>query len=163
MNSYSTSWWSLLLINRSREDERLSWPCWLTYSGWFTHIHGYPSVYWYVGRSSPCHRPLSSSTLRSQSHNITHSPPLDTTWYYQNGDRGTCVWATRLFLCNCKRSRVKPVTSKSPVWLDNHYTKHSSIQTRCDWLFSRILHFLITLSTNLWLFGLMVMHLFRST
>ena len=33
INSYSTSWWSLLLINRPREDERLSWPCWLTYSG----------------------------------------------------------------------------------------------------------------------------------
>jgi len=27
MNSYSTSWWSLLLINRPCEDERLSWPC----------------------------------------------------------------------------------------------------------------------------------------
>ena len=26
MNSYSTSWWSLLPINRPREDERLSWP-----------------------------------------------------------------------------------------------------------------------------------------
>ena len=37
MNSYSTSWWSLLLINRPREDERLSWPCWLTYSGCLTH------------------------------------------------------------------------------------------------------------------------------
>jgi len=35
MNSCSTSWWSLLLINRPREDERLSWPCWLTYSGRF--------------------------------------------------------------------------------------------------------------------------------
>ena len=44
MNSYSTSWWSLLLIYRPREDERLSWPCWLTYSGrfTFTHINGYP-------------------------------------------------------------------------------------------------------------------------
>jgi len=31
MNSYSTSWWSLLLINRPREDERLSWPCCLTH------------------------------------------------------------------------------------------------------------------------------------
>ena len=30
MNNYSTSWWSLLLISRPREDERLSWPCWLT-------------------------------------------------------------------------------------------------------------------------------------
>ena len=37
MNSYSTSWWSLLLINRPREDERQSWPCWLTYSGRLTH------------------------------------------------------------------------------------------------------------------------------
>ena len=37
MNSYSTSWWSLLLINRPREDERLSWPCWLIYSGRLTH------------------------------------------------------------------------------------------------------------------------------
>ena len=27
-----------------REDERLSWPCWLTYSGRFTHINGYPSA-----------------------------------------------------------------------------------------------------------------------
>ena len=44
MNSYSTSWWSLLLIYRPREDERLSWPCWLTYSGWFIHINGYPSA-----------------------------------------------------------------------------------------------------------------------
>ena len=31
INSYSTSWWSLLLINRSRGDEMLSWPYWLTY------------------------------------------------------------------------------------------------------------------------------------
>ena len=44
MNSYSTSWWSLLLIYRPREDERLSWICWLTYSGRFTHINGYPSA-----------------------------------------------------------------------------------------------------------------------
>jgi len=29
MNSYSTSWWRLLLIYRPCEDERLSWPCWL--------------------------------------------------------------------------------------------------------------------------------------
>jgi len=29
--------WSLLLIYRPREDERLSWPCWLTYSRRFTH------------------------------------------------------------------------------------------------------------------------------
>jgi len=44
INSYSTSWWSLLLIYRHREDEGLSWPCWLTYSGRFTHINGYQSA-----------------------------------------------------------------------------------------------------------------------
>jgi len=39
---------SLLLIYRPRMDERLSWPGWLTYSGRFTHISGYPST---VGRA----------------------------------------------------------------------------------------------------------------
>jgi len=33
----------LLLIYRPRKDERLSWPSWLTCSGWFTHISGHPS------------------------------------------------------------------------------------------------------------------------
>jgi len=33
---------SLLLIYWPREDERLSWPGCLTYSGWFTHISGHP-------------------------------------------------------------------------------------------------------------------------
>jgi len=39
-----TSNCSLLLIYRARKDERLSWPGWLTYSGWFTHISGHPSA-----------------------------------------------------------------------------------------------------------------------
>ena len=34
----------VILINRPREDETLNWPCWLTYSGWFTHINGSPSA-----------------------------------------------------------------------------------------------------------------------
>jgi len=34
----------LLLIYRPRKDERLSWPSWLTCSGWFTHISGHPSA-----------------------------------------------------------------------------------------------------------------------
>jgi len=37
-----TSNCSSLLIYRPRKDERLSWPSWLTYSGWFTHISGHP-------------------------------------------------------------------------------------------------------------------------
>jgi len=48
------SWWSLLLvlINRPYEDERLSWPFWLTYNGrlspssinWYRHTLGAPRV-----------------------------------------------------------------------------------------------------------------------
>jgi len=33
-----------ILIYRPRKDERLSWPTWLTYSGWLTHISGHPSA-----------------------------------------------------------------------------------------------------------------------
>ena len=39
-----TSNCSSLLINRPRKDERLSWPSWLIYSGWLTHISGHPLV-----------------------------------------------------------------------------------------------------------------------
>jgi len=31
-------------ISRPRKDERLSWPSWLTYSGWLTHTNGHPSA-----------------------------------------------------------------------------------------------------------------------
>jgi len=42
-------WWrksncSILLIYRPRQDERLTWPGLLTYSGRLTHISGHPSV-----------------------------------------------------------------------------------------------------------------------
>ena len=39
-----TSNCSLLLIYRPRKDERVIWPSWLTYSGWFTHLSGHPSA-----------------------------------------------------------------------------------------------------------------------
>ena len=43
------------LIYRPREDERLSWPGWLTYSGRLTHISGYPSA---TGRAQDGERTL---------------------------------------------------------------------------------------------------------
>ena len=63
----------LIVAYRPRKDERLSWPCWLTYSGRFTHISGYPPA---VGRvqdreSSPVKdqrsvtAPLNRSSSRS--------------------------------------------------------------------------------------------------
>jgi len=39
-----TSNCSLLLTYRPRKDETLSWPGWLTCSGWFTHVSGHPSA-----------------------------------------------------------------------------------------------------------------------
>ena len=68
MNSYSTSWWSLLLIYRPREDERLSWPCWLIYSGRFTHINGYSSAAGSVqtSESSPVRDRRSTTELPNQ-------------------------------------------------------------------------------------------------
>ena len=57
---------ALLLIYRPRKDERLSWPSWLTCSGWFTHISGHPSA---AGRmqdreSSPARDRRSTTVLR---------------------------------------------------------------------------------------------------
>ena len=57
---------ALLLIYRPRKDDRLSWPSWLTCSGWFTHISGHPSA---AGReqdreSSPVRDRRSTTVLR---------------------------------------------------------------------------------------------------
>jgi len=41
---WKASDWSLLLIYRPRRDDRLNWSGWLTYSGWFARISGYPSA-----------------------------------------------------------------------------------------------------------------------
>jgi len=53
-------WWrtsncSSLLIYRPRQDERLSWPGWLTYTGRLTHISGHPSA---TGRAQDGERTL---------------------------------------------------------------------------------------------------------
>jgi len=55
-------------FHRPRKDERLSWPSWLTYSGWFTHISGHPSA---AGRvqdreSSPARDRRSTTVPRHQ-------------------------------------------------------------------------------------------------
>jgi len=55
-------------IYRPRKDERPSWPSWLTYSGWLTHISGHPSA---AGRahdreSSPARDRRSTTVPRHQ-------------------------------------------------------------------------------------------------
>ena len=71
----TTSSCSLLLIYRPQKDERLSWPSWLTYSRWFTHISGHPSA---VGRAQVRESSLvkdqrSTAALRNQ-HVALRSP-----------------------------------------------------------------------------------------
>ena len=53
---------------RPQKDERLSWPSWLTCSGWLTHISGHPSA---AGRaqdrkSSPARDRRSTTVPRHQ-------------------------------------------------------------------------------------------------
>ena len=55
-------------LYRPRKDERLSWPSWLTYSEWLTHIGGHPSA---AGRaqdreSSPVRDRRSTTVPRHQ-------------------------------------------------------------------------------------------------
>jgi len=59
---------ALLLIYRPQNDERLSWPSWLTCSGRFTHISGHPLA---AGQmqdrdSSPAKHRRSITVLRNQ-------------------------------------------------------------------------------------------------
>ena len=61
-------------IYRPRKDERLSWPSWLTYSGWLTHISGHPSA---AGRAqdrkSSSARGRRSTTVPRHQSNILHT------------------------------------------------------------------------------------------
>ena len=60
---------ALLLICRPRKDERLSWPSWLTCSGWLTHISGHPSA---AGRAQD----RESSPVRDRRYTtvLSHQP-----------------------------------------------------------------------------------------
>ena len=100
MNSYSTSCWSLLLINRPREDERLSWPCWLTYCGRFTHINGYPSAAGPVQTSE-------SSPVRDR--RSTTEPPNQ--YWLINGDF-TGDWLASWWLQRMSTARFSEYTQK---------------------------------------------------
>ena len=71
---------TLLLIYRPRKDERLSWPSWLTCSGWFTHISGHQSAAGRAqdGESSPVRDRRSTTVPRHQIHN--HSTFQNVVW-----------------------------------------------------------------------------------
>ena len=76
-------------LYQPRKDERLSWPSWLTYSGWLTHISGHPSAAGRaqdresspardrrsttVPRHQPCIATLLCETLMSENQQQSHS------------------------------------------------------------------------------------------
>jgi len=91
---------ALLLIYRPRKDERLSWPSWLTCSGWSTHTSGHPSA---AGRvqdreSSPVrdrrsttvprHQPPSKGGLRIRCMVTNDSPAAVPNWGGISNDYG---------------------------------------------------------------------------
>ena len=64
---------------RPRKDERLSWPSWLTYSGWLTHNSGHPSA---AGRaqdreSSPARDRRSTTVPRTHISTLTFDLSYD--------------------------------------------------------------------------------------
>ena len=112
MNSYSTSWWSLLLINRPREDERLSLPCWLAYSGRFTHINGYPSAAGPVQTSE-------SSPVRDR---CSTTEPLNQQWKYE------------LALSDQWRSTAAFAPCICPVTLIQYFSIWRAFDSSCSYL-----------------------------
>jgi len=57
-------------IYRPRKDERLTWPSWLTYGGWLTHISGHPSA---AGRAQD----RESSPARDRRSTTVATPPTE--------------------------------------------------------------------------------------
>jgi len=89
-----TSNCSLLLIYRPRKDERLSWPSWLTYSGWLTHISGHTSA---TSRAQDSES--TSAKDRQIRENKRQTISLLTVWLWQAASNwivvlifAVCVW-----------------------------------------------------------------------
>ena len=80
--NYSTIWWSLQFIYRPLEDERLSWPRRLTYSGRFTHINGYPSA------AGPVQ---TSESLPIRDRRSTTEPPDQPLWWKTSTSTSLCL------------------------------------------------------------------------
>jgi len=77
---HQTSNASLLLIYRLRKDERLSWPGWLTYSGWFTNISGHSSA---TGRVQD----KDSSPVKDRRYTVL---PRDQLYFVLDGQGSIC-------------------------------------------------------------------------
>ena len=100
-------------IYRPRKDETLSWPSWLNYSGWLTHISGHPSA---AGRAQD----RESSPARDRRSTNCATPPTSpisstycTKLYPQNGDR--IVTIDSVTSCHPVYMRVRVNPAKDDV------------------------------------------------
>jgi len=109
-----TSNCSSLLIYRPRKDERLSWPGWLTYSGWFTHVSGHPSA---TGRAQ-------DSESTSAKDRCSTAGPRGS--FY--GTRAVDGWAVALSTTKHMKLGISPI----PIPCCNTRTNaHPSINSWC--------------------------------
>jgi len=85
---------ALLLIYRPRKDERLSWPSWLTCSGWFTHISGQDR------EISPARDRRSTTVLRHQ---------LILTWSMQKSFKNSTLFvsSTQAYTCQLDKAGLR--------------------------------------------------------
>jgi len=71
---------SLRLTYRPRKNEMLSWPGWLTYGGWFTHVSGHPSA---AGRAQD----KESSPAEDRRYTVV---PRDQLYQFSDRDKTFC-------------------------------------------------------------------------
>jgi len=110
----TTSSCSLLLIYQSRKDERLSWPTWLTYSGWFTHISGHPSA---AGRSQDS----KSSPVKDQRSNAA---PRNKCFIKARSKKSTndCILVSCHLTMGVRDMYLGLLSAVTVVYIQNHTT-----------------------------------------
>ena len=121
---------ALLLIYRPRKDERLSWPSWLTCSGWFTHISGQPSA---AGRaqdreSSPIRDRRSTTVLRHQPDSVES--------FCSNMAPGGLDLTVKRWWRQCRLDKVDPLLLSEEIAYINTWMLLQKDSTESCWQFS---------------------------
>jgi len=97
---------SLLLIYWPWKDERLSWPGWLTSSGWFTHLSGHPSTTGPDVGSGSTHR--KGDLPQSQSVGLGNFQLLPCHSWPSQQWLSSCCFTCPLFPSYCTSGQVVP-------------------------------------------------------
>ena len=133
-------WWrasncSPLLIYRPRQDERLSWPGWLTYSGRLTHISGHPSA---TGRAQDGERTLARDW---RSTNEPCRPICISTLYVEQSLQHTREsvewrsWSRMRLPCCTEQVLVNDSTARSA-----RYVRSTTCRPSTDHIHQSVLH-----------------------